>query len=588
MSIRKFYCLLVLSLWVPGPMALAQPYDGVSGRWEGSFDIPAKDGSFQHDTAYFILRDDAGAVSGSVGRNEAMQTAISQGLFRDGHLAFAVEIRPGTVVKFDLRLENEHLAGTATGVPPDPEAKVAVDVTRVPAPDVTSLLRSFTGSIYVRRGGQALADRSFGLANVEWGEPNTSATKFRIGSLTKQFTAAGILLLEERGKLHLGDRISMYIDDLPPTWNNITILELLTHTSGIESLTDLPPDKSRVWQGGRPSEILARIRDLPLRFQPGTQARYSNSGYILLGMIIERASGVSYESFLRTAIFEPLEMHDTGVDSNSLILPSRSSGYRLNGTRLVPADYIDMSVPFAAGDLYSTTHDLGRWAEALFGGRILGPQSLSKMLATYKGDFGLGVVITKEDGFRLISHTGAIQGFTSELRYYPEQHLSVIVLSNSEDQAATMQLSRLLSQRALSGALASVLPADTLREEIESADQTLFSAYNACDITAFDRLLDSHLQFFHDTVGLTDHQWNVEALSKRCKESTKYRRVLEQDTLRVFPVPGFGAIEFGRHQFYATDGTAPSTLVASPEFINVWRKTSDGWKVAVALSVGHR
>lgn len=588
MSIRNLSWLLVLALWAYWPVALAQPRTGVSGRWEGSFDIPAKDGGIQRDTAYFILKDDAGVVSGSVGRNEAMQTAISQGQFRDDHLAFEVEIRPGTVVKFDLRLQDQHLTGTATGVPPDPEAKVAVDVTRVAAPDVTRLLRSFTGSIYVERDGHVLADRSFGFANVEWQEPNTSATKFRIGSLTKQFTAAGILLLEERGMLRLDDRVSMYIDDLPPTWNNITILELLTHTSGIESLTDLPPDKSRVWQGGRPSQILARVRDVPLRFQPGTQARYSNSGYILLGMIIDKVSGMSYASFLRRAIFDPLEMHDTGVDSNSQILPDRSSGYRLDGTRLLPAEYIDMSVPFAAGDLYSTTHDLERWVEALFGGRILGPQSMSKMLATYKGDFGLGVVITKEDGFRLVKHAGAIQGFTSELRYYPEQHLSIIVLSNSEDQTATLELSRLLSQYALSGRLASVLPADTLQEEIETADQKLFSAYNACDIKTFDRLLASNLQFFHDTTGLTDHQWNVEALSKRCKEATKYRRVLEQGTVRVFPVPGFGAIEFGRHQFYATDGTAPSTLVASPEFTNVWKKTNDGWRLAMALSVGHR
>jgi CubicO group peptidase (beta-lactamase class C family) len=579
--------LLAFSLWGLGPVALAESGDGVSGRWQGSFDIPSRDGSFQHDTAYFILQDNGGVVTGSVGRDETMQTPVSHGQFRDDHLAFEVEVRPGTVVKFDLRLQDQHLTGTATGVPPDPDARVTVDVARAPALDAARLLRSFTGSIYVQRDGQVLADRSFGFANIEWQEPNTGETKFRIGSLTKQFTAAGILLLEERGKLRLDDRVSMYVGELPPAWKEITILELLTHTSGIESLTDLPPDKSRVWQGGRPSEIIARLRDVPLRFQPGTQARYSNSGYVLLGMIIEKASATSYESFLRAAIFDPLGMHDTGVDSNSLILPHRSSGYRPDGARLVPADYIDMSVPFAAGDLYSTTHDLERWVEGFFGGRILGPQSMSRMLASYKGSFGLGLVISKADGFPLVSHTGAIQGFTSELRYYPEQHLSVIVLSNSEDRA-TLEVSRLLSERALSGTLASLLPTDPLQAEIETADQALFGAYNACDIETFDRMLDSRLQFFHDTTGLTDHQWMVEALSKRCKEPTKYRRALEQDTVRVFPVPGFGAIEFGRHRFYAAEGTAPGTLMASPEFVNVWRKTDDGWKVAVGLSVGHR
>lgn len=389
------------------------------------------------------------------------------------------------------------------------------------------------------------------------------------------------------GKLRIDDPISKYLADTPPAWSGITIFNFLTHTSGIISLTDLPPGESMLWRGGSPSEIMKRFRDHPLLFPPGIQARYSNSGYILLGMIVEKASGESYGTFLQTNIFEPLGMHDTGIDNNADILENRAAGYRTEGGALRHAEYIDTSVPFAAGDLYSTTHDLERWEEGLFGGKVLRPESLSEMLTQNKGDFGLGLMVTQEGGQRLISHTGGIQGFVADLRYYPEKHLSVIGLSNTESKA-TLELSRLLSQQALADSLALSSPGDVLRDEILAADRQLFRAYNACDTNTFSHSLASDLEFFHDTTGLTRHDWNVNALAKRCSETTKYRRALDEQSVQVFPVPGYGAMEFGLHRFYEHRGDGPEKLDAAPQFANVWRKTDEGWKLAVVLSYGHR
>jgi CubicO group peptidase (beta-lactamase class C family) len=313
---------------------------------------------------------------------------------------------------------------------------------------IDSALQNFMGSVLIVKDGHVVADRSFGSANVEWNIPNSSSTKFRIGSLTKQFTAASILLLAERRRLRLDDPVSKYVDNTPQAWRDITLFELLTHTSGIVSLTDLPDDEATVIHGGTPAEIVSRFRDKPLQFAPGSKARYSNSGYILLGMVVEKASGISYGGFLHSNIFGPLGMYNTGIESKNVVVPRLASGYRIEDGKPEPAGFIDMTVPFAAGDLYSTTHDLELWEEGLFGGKILGPESLKTMFTKNQGNYGLGVMVTEEAGYRLISHTGGIQGFRGDVRYYPDEHLSVIVLSNTESNN-TFDLSRLLSEQTL-------------------------------------------------------------------------------------------------------------------------------------------
>ena len=578
--------VLLFSLFFGAAAALAQPSQGVSGRWQGTFDVPMSGGTTQRDTAFFKLQQSGTQVTGGAGRSEEMQTPLSDGVFRNGALTFALQVRPGTTVKFELVLQKDHLRGVATGLPPDATAKVIVDVARLPAPTVDNLLQHFMGSILVIQQGEVLVDRSYGSANLEWQIANSPSTRFRIGSLTKQFTAASVLLLAERGKLRLDDPVSKYLDNSPAAWHGITLLQLLAHTSGIVSITDLPGEQAALTRGGTPAEIVERFRNQPLLFPPDTQAHYSNSGYILLGMVVEKVSGEPYGTFLQKSIFDPLGMRDTGIDNNADILQNRASGYRMEAQTLRHADFIDMRIPFAAGDLYSTTHDLARWQEALFGGKLLKPESLKRMTTPGKEDFGLGVMVKQEQSEGVISHTGAIQGFVADLRYYPEKHLSVIVLSNTESKD-TLELSEQLSKQALSGTLALGAPAAALRDQILSADRQLFDAYNTCNIVQFSRSLAPDLEFFHDTTGLTGHNWNVSALKKRCAETTKYHRTLDEQSVQIFPVPGYGALELGTHRFYENRADGSENLDATPGFANVWKKMPDGWRLTRVLSYGH-
>ena len=290
--------------------------------------------------------------------------------------------------------------------------------------------KSFMGSVLVVKDGHTLIDQGFGSADLEWNIPNSPATKFRLGSITKQFTAASILLLQERGKLNIDDPVSKYMPDAPAAWSKITIYNVLTHTSGIPSFTGFPDYRTTEWKDTNPTELVARFRDKPLDFGPGTKFSYSNSGYVLLGYLIERVSGQTYADFLQQNIFTPLGMKDTGIDSNAAILAQRAQGYRRSRLGIEHDGYISMTIPFSAGALYSTTGDLLRWEQGLFGGKILKPESLAKMTTPYKSDYGCGLFIRTVDGHKLITHGGGIEGFNTSLNYYPDDKLTVIVLGN--------------------------------------------------------------------------------------------------------------------------------------------------------------
>ena len=212
--------------------------------------------------------------------------------------------------------------------------------------------------------------RSYGDANLEWKIPNSPTTKFRIGSVTKQFTAASILLLEERGKLKINDSIKKYIPNIPAAWDKITVFNLLTHTSGIPDYAGFPNYDSDKVMPRTSEQLVAYFREKPLDFQPGEKYQYSNSGYVLLGYLIEIISGQSYKDFIEENIFKPLNMQNSGCDSNSAIILYRASGYSTGPNGLLNAPYIDMSNVFAVGNLYSTTLDLLRWERGLFAGKI--------------------------------------------------------------------------------------------------------------------------------------------------------------------------------------------------------------------------
>lgn len=243
---------------------------------------------------------------------------------------------------------------------------------------------TFMGSVLVARGPQVVLSKGYGSADLEWNVPNAPNTKFRLGSVTKQFTAASILLLEERGKLNVNDLVKKYLPDAPAAWDKITIFHLLTHTSGIPNFTDFPDYAKLEPFPTTTEQLVARFRDKPLDFAPGDQWKYSNSGYVLLTYVLEKITGTNYETFVHDNIFVPLGMKDSGYDSNAAVILNRASGYVAKKGQFENAGFVNMTVPAGAGGLYSTTEDLLKWEQGLFGGKLLRQESLDKMTTPFK------------------------------------------------------------------------------------------------------------------------------------------------------------------------------------------------------------
>jgi len=308
--------------------------------------------------------------------------------------------------------------------------------------------RSFMGAVLVARGDQVILSKGFGSANLEWNVPNTPGTKFRLGSVTKQFTAAAILLLAERGKLALEDPVRKHWPDAPAAWDAITIYHLLTHTSGIPNFTNYP-EYMQTWKFAPTTseKAIGYFRDKPLDFAPGERMNYSNSGYVLLGYIVERVSGESYSTFVRENIFKPLGMNDSGYDVNAAILPNRAAGYTSGPKGFANAPYVDMTIPGGAGALYSTVEDLLRWTQGLFGGKLLKPESLARMTTPNKNNYAFGLTVSTAGGRKTIQHNGAIEGFNSHLTYFPDSRVTVAVLANVNGNAPT-QIAEQLGQLA--------------------------------------------------------------------------------------------------------------------------------------------
>ncbi|HYL78450.1 MAG TPA: serine hydrolase domain-containing protein [Bryobacteraceae bacterium] len=323
-------------------------------------------------------------------------------------------------------------------------AALSAFVTSAQAQDLTSKLdyvltgyeknRAFIGSALVAKGGKTILEKGYGMANIELGVPNGPDTKFRLGSITKQFTATAILQLEEQGKLSVNDLACKYVAECPESWKAITIHQLLTHTSGIPSYTNGPeftkPRMMRIPLS--PMEVLTLTKDKPLEFQPGEKFKYDNSGYVFLGVIIEKVSGEKYADYLKKHIFGPLDMQDSGYDDTSAILKNRAAGYRSSDNgEFHNAEYLDMSLPYSAGSLYSTVRDLARWDRALYTGKVLSKASREKMWTPVKNNYGYGWDVRK-DGHKQLSHGGGINGFSTFIARYPDDDAVVIVLSNNQ------------------------------------------------------------------------------------------------------------------------------------------------------------
>ncbi|MBX9617346.1 MAG: serine hydrolase [Caulobacteraceae bacterium] len=288
----------------------------------------------------------------------------------------------------------------------------------------------FSGSVLVARGDQVLLDQGYGLANREWNIPNDGDTKFRLGSITKQFTAVAVVLLHERGLVDLDAPLKTYLPDTPASWDGVTVRHLLTHTSGIANFTAFPDYEAQKTRPATLEALIARFRDRPLEFQPGEGWAYSNSGYILLTALIERVSGQDYAAFVSANLFQPLGMADSGYDSHAAILPRRASGYVRTAGGFGHADYVDMTIPGGAGGLYSTTRDLLKWEQGLFGGRLLRPASLTALTTPQRNGYAMGLAVTPNATGALIQHSGGIEGFNTAMAHDTGSGMTVIVLAN--------------------------------------------------------------------------------------------------------------------------------------------------------------
>jgi D-alanyl-D-alanine carboxypeptidase len=309
----------------------------------------------------------------------------------------------------------------------------------------------FRGAVLLALKSEVLLRGGYGLANEEWRLPNTPTTKFRIGSVAKVFTAAAILRLVEAGAIDLSANIRRWLQDLPQPWQAFSIHQLLTHTAGLVDHVTAPAKRTLNRTGARPADLIDLIAREPLLFQPGTSRSYSNTGYILLGMLIEKVSSRSYAVYLDEEILCRLELTATEYDSHSHILPERASGYMLQNGQLQHADFLDMSVPFSAGGLVSTVDDLLRRNTALHGDGLISRGSYERMTARYPetqkedGFYGYGLFIAKTSGYTCLSYSGGVNGFIAVLQYYPELHGSLIVLSNLPNPLAIQPVVQRLS-----------------------------------------------------------------------------------------------------------------------------------------------
>ncbi len=292
----------------------------------------------------------------------------------------------------------------------------------------------FHGTALVAWDGNVILNKGYGLANREFGELNSPDTKFYLGSITKQFTAAAILMLQQQKKLDINVPISRYLPDYPhENGDKITIHNLLTHTSGVPDYTLIPEILLNRSSRVSPGEIMESFSHWPLQFEPGTDFQYSNSNYIVLGAIIEEVSGQSYEAYLHHHILGPLGMDNTGYARREAGIPQRAKGYTTTeNQRVVDAVPIHHSVLHTAGALYSTTGDMLHWDSALSHARVLSEESIEAMLTPYVANYGYGWVIDTLYGRRHTFHGGFIDGFNAIIERWPDHKLLVVVFSNED------------------------------------------------------------------------------------------------------------------------------------------------------------
>lgn len=296
----------------------------------------------------------------------------------------------------------------------------------------------FIGSVLIAKNGAPILNKGYGMANIELNVPNTPKTIFRTASLTKQFTSMAIMQLQERGKLKVSDPICRYLENCPTAWQSITIRHLLTHTSGIPNYSSLPDwDEKHSVLPYTAAQFLNLFRELPLQFAPGEKHKYSNSGYFLLGLIVEKTSGKKYTEFVQENIFAPLGMKNTGIENPHIILKNRAAGYDWSLGSFANSRYLNMQNSISDGSIYSTTEDLLLWDQALYTEKLVSQKSLDEIFTPFLSEYAYGWRTPKRFNRQTLEHSGSINGFSSFILRCPSERLTVIVLSNSDKTSGT-------------------------------------------------------------------------------------------------------------------------------------------------------
>ncbi|MEO7678415.1 MAG: serine hydrolase domain-containing protein [Verrucomicrobiota bacterium] len=300
-------------------------------------------------------------------------------------------------------------------------------------------------ALTIVRGGKEIKTAAYGFANLELKAKTKPETVFEIGSVTKQFTAAGILLLAQDGDLTVDDKIAKFLPETPLAWTNITIRHLLTHTSGIKNYTGL--NGFELTKHLTRQRFIEKLAPLPMDFEPGEKWKYCNSGYNLLGFIIEKVSGKKYWDFMGARVFGPLGMTSTTSRDPARIVPNRADGYELQNSVLANRDY-DLTDIFSAGEIVSTVGNLARWNSALHSDRLLLASSKEQMWTSgtlndgKMHGYGFGWRVEPFEGHKNIGHSGSTSGFSASLQRFPQDGIDVILLCNSGEEGVATRLAR--------------------------------------------------------------------------------------------------------------------------------------------------
>jgi CubicO group peptidase (beta-lactamase class C family) len=293
-------------------------------------------------------------------------------------------------------------------------------------------------SVAVGRGGTVLLAKGYGFANVELEAPARADTVYHIDSITKFLTTAALLKLAEDGRLDLEDDIGRWVPGFSTAARPIRVRHLLSHTSGLESFTSLPGSEERERLDLGPEQVIGPIRTAPPHFAPGAGWRYCNTGFYLAGMIIEKVTGKPYGDYMRTQVFEPLGMTESRYGEVRPLVRNRAAGYEVEDGRLVNGPLMSWRLPFSGGAVVSTAPDLLKWADALMHGRLLKPASIERMWSPSRladgtlVDYGLGTRLGRLGGHRMVGHTGNGGGFKAALLLFPDDDLTVVVLTNTD------------------------------------------------------------------------------------------------------------------------------------------------------------